>query len=123
MKQILLRSVTVVALACLMAFYSTNVFAAPAGDLLMQAYSSLEQADHDYKGHRAAAMKQVEEAAKLLHINVRGDGRGHEKQGISDEQLRKAEGLLQQAKAGLKGKPLKHVNNALKQLHTALSIK
>jgi hypothetical protein len=68
-------------------------------------------------------MKQIEAAAKLLGVSVRGDGRGHEKQGVSDAQLRTAQGLLQQALPGLSGKPLKHVNRALQQLSIALSIK
>jgi hypothetical protein len=94
-----------------------------SGDLLTQAYATLARADHDYKGHRHAAMKQIEDAGKALGINVRGDGKGHEPQGVSDEQLRTAQGLLEQARAGLKGKPLKHVNSAIKQISTALKIK
>jgi hypothetical protein len=95
----------------------------PAAGLLVQAYTTLEQADHDYKGHRRAAMKQIEAAAKLLGVKVRGDGKGHEKQGVSDAQLRAAQGLLQQAQSGLSGKPLQHVNKALEQLSIALGIK
>jgi hypothetical protein len=124
MKTFFLRSLTVIALICLTAFYNTNLIAGPApGSLLVDAYAALERADHDYHGHRVDAMKQIEAAGKSVGVNVHGDGRAHEKQGVSDEQLRIAEGLLQQAKEGLKGKPLKHVNNALKQLHTALKIK
>ena len=96
---------------------------APSADLLQQAYTTLEQADHDYKGHRVAAMKQIEAAGKLLGLNLRGDGKGHEKQGVSDQQLRSAQALLEQARAGLAGKPLKHVDRAIKQLNIALSIK
>ena len=96
---------------------------APSADLLQQAYTTLEQADHDYKGHRIAAMKQIEAAGKLLGLNLRGDGKGHEKQGVSDQQLRSAQALLEQARAGLAGKSLKHVDRAIKQLNIALSIK
>jgi len=96
---------------------------AGSGDLLTQAYATLSRADHDYRGHRAAAMAHVEAAGKALGINVRGDGRGHEKQGVSDDQLRAAQGLLEQAKAGLRGKPLRQVNRAIAQINTALSIR
>ncbi len=123
MKHLTLRSLTAVVVTCLTLFLGLNLVAAPSGDLLIQAYTSLEQADHDYKGHRADAMKQIEAAGKELGINVRGDGHGHEKQGVSDEQLRHALGLLEQARGGLHGKPLHHVNSAIKQIHTALSIK
>jgi len=113
------------AVACCLLCFSRSVIAGPppVAGLLVQAYTTLERADHDYKGHRHAAMKQIEAAAKLLGVNVRGDGRGHEKQGVSDAQLRAAQALLEQARPGLSGKPLVHVNKALRQLSIALSIK
>ena len=80
-------------------------------------------ANHDYKGHRVEAMKQIEAAAKLLRVDIRGDGRGHEKQGASDEQLRIARGMLEQARADLRGKALKHVDGAIKQINIALKIR
>jgi hypothetical protein len=72
----------------------------PAGALLVQAYTVPEQADHDYKGHRIAAMKQIESAGRLVGVNVRGDGKAREEQSVSDAQLLKAVGLLQQAQPG-----------------------
>ena len=119
------RSFIGLAVVCSVLSFDQNLVAAPApaAGLLVQAYTTLEQADHDYKGHRKAAMKQIEAAAKLLGVKVRGDGKGHEKQGVSDAQLRTAQGLLQQAQSGLRGKSLGHVNKALQQLSIALSIK
>jgi hypothetical protein len=125
MKTGLYPHIVSLAVVCFALSFSQHLFAgpSPAAGLLVQAYATLEQADHDYKGHRVAAMKQIEAAAKLLGVSVRGDGRGHEKQGVSDAQLHTAQGLLQQALPGLSGKPLKHVNRALQQLSIALSIK
>jgi hypothetical protein len=119
------RSFIGLAVVCSVLSFGQNLVAAPApaAGLLVRAYTTLEQADHDYKGHRKAAMKQIEAAAKLLGVKVRGDGKGHEKQGVSDAQLRTAQGLLQQAQSGLRGKSLGHVNKALQQLSIALSIK
>ena len=119
------RSFIGLAVVCSVLSFGQNLVAAtaPAAGLLVRAYTTLEQADHDYKGHRKAAMKQIEAAAKLLGVKVRGDGKGHEKQGVSDAQLRTAQGLLQQAQSGLRGKPLGHVNKALQQLSIALNIK
>jgi len=95
--------------------------------LLVDAYADLERADHDYKGHRIEAMKQIEAAGKVLKLNLAGDGRSHEKQGISDEQLHAAEGILNQDKGELAGekhkKVLHHVNKALEELTIALKIK
>ena len=121
----LCRTFVGLAVVCFVLSFGQSLVAAPspAAGLLVQAYTALEQADHDYKGHRIAAMKQIEAAARLLGVNVWGEGRGHEQQGISDAQLRTAQGLLQQAQSGLSGKPLRHVNKALQQLSIALSIK
>jgi hypothetical protein len=90
---------------------------------LEEAYATLAQADHDYKGHRAEAMKQIKMAAKELGGEISGHGKKHEPQGTSDAQLKAAQGLLQQASTGLAGKALKHVNKAIAELNTALAIK
>jgi hypothetical protein len=125
MKIRLLRSLAGLVAASAVLLGGLNILAAPspAGNLLVQAYTTLERADHDYKGHRIAAMKQIEAAGKALGVKVRGDGKGHEPQGESDARLRAAQGLLQQALPGLSGKPLQHVNAAIKQISTALAIK
>ncbi len=91
--------------------------------LLRQAYAMLSVADHDYKGHRVRAMKQIEEAAKVLGVSLRGDGKGHEPQGASDTQLRSAAALLQQASASLHGHGLEHIKLAYEQLNVALAIR
>ena len=102
-----------------------SVFAgtSDAGPLLRQAYAALAVADHDYKGHRVEAMKQIQEAGKILGITIQGEGKGHEKQVVSDDQIRQAQRLLEQARPMLEGKALHHVDAAIKQLSTALSIK
>jgi len=91
--------------------------------LLDDAYATLAQADHDYKGHRVKAMKQIELAVQELGVKISGKGRGREPQGTSDAQLRAAQGLLHQAAGGLSKKALKHVNAAIEQINVALSIK
>jgi hypothetical protein len=68
-------------------------------------------------------MKQIELAVQELGGKISGKGRGHEPQGTSDAQLRAAQSLLQQASAGLSRKELKHVQAAIAQINTALSIK
>jgi hypothetical protein len=91
--------------------------------LLEQAYTALAQADHDYKGHRAKAMKHIEQAVNELGGKIKGDGKGREPQATSDAQLRAAKGLLQQAVPNLSGKALRHVNNAIKEIDEALAVK
>jgi hypothetical protein len=123
MKTRIRRSAGILSLLCFVLSLCTTAVAAPPGELLREAYIRLEKADHDYKGNRKAAMEQIEKAAKLEGVNVRGDGRGRERQGISDEHLRAAENMLREARGGLKGKALKHANKALEHLSIALKIK
>ena len=96
---------------------------ASATSLLTQAYAALAAADHDYQGHRAHAMKQIEAAAKELGVTVKGDNHVKEAQVASDQQLRTAQNLLQQAAPALVGDARMHVDKALEQLSIALSIK
>jgi hypothetical protein len=90
---------------------------------LDDAYATLSHADHDYNGHRARAMKQVELAVKELGGAISGHGHVREPQAASDAQLRDAQAMLQQAASGLSGKALKHVKNAITQINTALSVR
>src|SRR5580692_11211098 len=55
-------------------------------DMLHRAYRILAWGDHDYHGHRAAAMKQVKQAADLLGVDLTGDDRHREMQVLSDDQ-------------------------------------
>jgi hypothetical protein len=91
--------------------------------LLDDAYATLVQAKHDYKGHRVRAMKQIDAALGEMGAKVSGHGKNHESQGTSDAQMRAAESLLQQASAGLSSNALKHVNDAIAQINDGLKVK
>jgi hypothetical protein len=95
--------------------------------MLHRAYHILATGDHDYKGHRAKAMHAVEAAAKLLGLDLKGDAKDKEKQVLSDDKLREASGLLSNVlnSTEVKGqeKIAKHINEAIKQINVALSIK
>ncbi len=124
MKTSILKFISCLIATVIVVGFNSRAVAGPAPvDLLRQAYVTLAAADHDYKGHRVEAMKQIHAAARLLGLNLHGEGKGHEKQGVSDEQLRAAQALLQQASTSLSGKPLKHVQAAEKQISVALSIR
>ena len=101
----------------------------------------LERADHDYKGHRAAAVKEITKAIHALEANGGQHqktgvhphtGKSHEAQALSDTQLRAAIQALvtvgqQLQSAGAKypraGKAAVDVQLAVKQLNMALAIK
>jgi hypothetical protein len=91
--------------------------------LLDDAYATMAQSNHDYKGHRVLAMKQIDKAIRELGGRISGHGHGHEAQGTSDAQMRAAADLVQQASPGLPKKALRHANMALQQINTALAIR
>ena len=122
--------ISTMALALLLSFGTTVRAQAPPPPpppatpaLLSQAYVALSAADRDYHGHRVRAMRLIEHAAKELGFTLAGGGHVREAQVTSDDQLRTAQGILQQAATGLPPKALEHVQKAIEQLSLALSIK
>lgn len=97
----------------------------PEAEKLREAYQIMAWADHDYKGHRAKAMHATEEAGKRFGLDLKGEGRGHERQGVSNGQLRHARDLLIEVRDVSVGQKRvhKHVDEAIKQLGVALNIK
>jgi hypothetical protein len=95
--------------------------------MLHQAYRILASGDHDYKGHRAAAMKQVKDAADLLGLDLRGDDKDKEKQALSDDRMREARGYLVNVLGASEVKDQKkianHINAAIHQIDVALSVR
>jgi hypothetical protein len=112
---------------------------------LHQIKSVLERADHDYKGHRAAAVMEITKAIHALEAHGgqhqkpathaqhgKTHGKPHEPQAFSDAQLRAAiQGLsaVSQQLQGVGGKNPRaskaagDVQLAIKQLNIALTIK
>jgi hypothetical protein len=94
---------------------------------LHRAYHILATGDHDYKGHRVKAMHAVEATAKLLGLDLSGDLKDKEPQPLSDEKLREASGLISEVIASAEVKDqkriTKHLDEAVKQINVALSIK
>lgn len=96
-------------------------------NLLTSAYETLAMADHDYKGHRVRAMKAIKLACTELGTDISGNGKGHEKQPISDEQLAAAEQAVQKACAIAASQNLKkvvrHLTKAVEELNEALAVR
>ncbi|MGD0350787.1 MAG: hypothetical protein ABSB84_10835 [Verrucomicrobiota bacterium] len=95
--------------------------------MLRSAYLILATGDHDYKGHRVRAMHQIEDAARLLGMNLSGDAKNRQPQPLSDAKLREAQGLLQSVLAASDVKSqkrvTKHITEAIDQINIALSIR
>ena len=96
-------------------------------DMMHRAYRILAHGDHDYKGHRLAAMNQVKKAADMLGLDLSGDDRDKEVQVLSDDKLREAKTLLTHVLGAseVKEQPAiaKHIQGAIKQIDTALAIR
>jgi hypothetical protein len=125
-------AVAILALICFAAL-PTNAVAqnAPANPAalvatLQQAYVTLGEADHDYHGHRDAAMKDIAAAALLLGTDITGNGHGGETQALSDLQLRSVQmSLLSVGRAAPPGanhnQIVGHINGAIRQISMALA--
>jgi len=100
---------------------------------LSEAYRLLASADHDYNGHRALAMREVKNAARLVGQRVTGERSSVERvssnrtepeaQAASDGQLRRAQSLLQGAAGSFSGEALQHVQAAVQHLSLALNVR
>ncbi len=95
--------------------------------MLRRAYVVLATGDHDYKGHRVKAMRQIEAAAKLLGMNISGNAKDRQPQVLSDAKLREVQGLLQNVLGSSEVKSQKrvskHIGEAINQLSVALTIR
>jgi hypothetical protein len=93
----------------------------------------LERADRDYQGHRAAAVKEISAALRILvqrQKNKGGKPGGGEPQALSDAQLGEAVAALGKVWSQLASLPTPraakasgHVGTAIKELQVALTIK
>jgi hypothetical protein len=93
---------------------------------LQSAYATLAKADHDYHGHRVAAMKDIADAALVLGKDLTGDGKAAEPQALSDLQIRSVEMSLLGVGRGAPPGPkhdsiVSHINSAIEQLNLALA--
>lgn len=116
--------------ALLMCFVGRASAAETPQAQLVHAYLLLKHGNHDYEGHRVAALEHVAAAAKELGIEMRGDSLGGELQRKSDEQLRIASDLLRECRSKLAHKDAKvlkranyHVILAVKEIDEALKVK
>jgi hypothetical protein len=100
--------------------------------LLHEIKLLLESADHDYKGHRAAAVREINAAIRDLGGHAKGTGGGGNKepQTLSDEQLKTAVADLAAIEKKLAGSTHPQaataaaaVAAAIKELNIALMIR
>jgi len=97
----------------------------PEAEMLREAYFILARANNNYNGHRVKAMKEIEEAGELAGMHLKVEGSGHERQVVSDAELRHARELLERVRDSSMGSRRfhRHVRAAIKEVSLALSIK
>jgi hypothetical protein len=107
--------------------FGVRAYAEPPRDEIVHAYILLKHADHDYDGHREAAMKQLEGAGADLGLKLEGDDQERERQWKSDERLAEARRLVREARGKLEAHDRElaadHLGKALKELNAALKAK
>ena len=74
--------------------FGARVYAEAPRQEIVHAYVLLKHANHDYNGHRARALEQVEAAARALDLKLEGDASERERKWQSDEMLAEARHLL-----------------------------
>jgi hypothetical protein len=120
----LLLQTAVIALALC---FCASAYAETPREQLVHAYVLLKKADHDYDGHRVAAMKEIESAGKELGLKLEGDDTDKERQWKSDERVTEARRLVLIAHVKLETKDRERVEDrlvkAIKELNAALKVK
>jgi len=95
--------------------------------MLRDVYITLATGDHDYNGHRAAAMYQVKAAADLLGLDLGGDTKTRQPQVLSDDKMRESKGMIMQvmgaAEVKDQKKVVKHLQEAVHQINVGLGVK
>ena len=107
--------------------FGISAYAETPREDLVHAYRLMKGADHDYDGHRVAAMKEVQAAGEKLGLALEGEGVKEEAQWKSDRRMAEARRLLKGARNKLEDrdreKAAKELDVAIKELNEALKTK
>jgi hypothetical protein len=115
-------------LACaLVLSFGIRAYADAPRDELAHSYALLKIAKSDYKGHRAAALRELEAAAHDLGIDLNGHGSADERQFKSDQLLAESSRMLREARdkmeAADRQRVAAHLDKAVQELDEALKVK
>jgi hypothetical protein len=107
--------------------FGLHAYAETPREQLVHAFHLLKRADHDYAGHRAKAMGEVEAAGRELGLDLKGDLDDRERQWKSDQQLLDARRILREARDKLerqdRDRVAGHLQKAIEELDAALNVK
>jgi hypothetical protein len=122
------RTIAKIAAVAVVLSFGARAYAEGARDEVSHAYQLLKTADRDYDGHRAAAMKDVEEAGQKIGLSLSSfEFPREESQWKSDRKLNEARRLLQDASGKLeehdRDRASSQVNRAVREIDRALENK
>jgi hypothetical protein len=116
-----------IAVCALVLSFGIRVYAEPPRDELAHAYVLLKLAKSDYKGHRAAAIDELETAAYELGLDIKGHGSTAENQMKSDALMAESSRMLHDARDKLEARDRQHIaghlDKAIHELDVALQVK
>jgi hypothetical protein len=90
---------------------------------LRHAYWLLEQSDRDYKGHKGKAIEEIKKAAKMMGMDLHGEGYSGEHQPWSDERLREARHALEDIVDKGHEHEHEHLWKAISEINKALEVR
>jgi hypothetical protein len=107
--------------------FGVRAYAEGPREEIVHAYRLMKAADHDYDGHREAALKDLREAGDKLGLTLEGEGVHEERQWKSDRRMNEARRLLREARGKLEDRDRERaadkVDHAIKELDAALKVR
>lgn len=104
--------------------FGISAYAEPPRQEVAHAYYLLKVAKHDYAGHRAEALKQLELAGRALGLDLHGGASEHERQMKSDELVSESGRLAHDAEEKLEDRDRRrvadHLEKAIREIDAAL---
>ena len=114
-------------MAALLLGFGSQAYAGTPREDLVQAYVLLKAANNNYAGHRVNALKELEDAAHDLGLELKSGGGQHQRQMTSDAQVAEAGRILHDVRHRLDARDrdhaAAHVDRAIHEIDEALRVK
>jgi hypothetical protein len=116
-----------VSMAALLLGFGSQAYAASPREDLVQAYILLKTANNNYAGHRGTALRELEDAAHHLGLDLRSSGTEHQRQMTSDAKVAEAGRILREVRYRLDKRDrdiaAAHVDRAMHEIDEALRVR
>lgn len=114
----------VVLVAALLLGFGSHAYAASPREDLVQAYILLRTANNNYAGHRGTALRELEDAAHHLGMDLKSGGNQRQRQMTSDAKMAEAGRILRDVRHRLDRRDrdiaAAHVDHAIHEIDEAL---